>query len=337
MKCRRYPVLITLLVVGIISAPLTAEAQQARKVYRVGLILTTSPVSVMMGPDPVHPHAKAFVQGLRERGYVEGQNIVIERRSGEGKVERYRDLVAELVRLRVDVIVVATNAVALAAKQTTSTIPIVCMCGNTVESGLVASLARPGANITGVSPQGLDLIGKRLQLLQEAVPRLSRVAYLTDPTEPYSSAYLREVQVEAKALGVRQVLSLEVRAAAEFERAFAELARERPDALLVEPNSVTLTHRKRIADVTLAQRLPTMYAERRFMDAHGLMSYGVSLPEHFRRAAVYVDKILKGAKPADLPVEQPTKFELIINLKTARTLGLTIPQSLLLRADQVTE
>jgi len=226
--------------------------------------------------------------------------------------------------------------VALAAKEATTTIPIVFVQVNDpVGVGLVASLAHPGANVTGVSLQGLDLIGKRLQLLKEALPGLAHVAYLRNPTEPYSAAYWREVQGAARALGVNQLLSLEVRGPDEFEGAFAELARARPDALLVEPNSLNWTYRRRIAAFTAENQLPTMSGETGFAEAGGLMSYGPSLLDHARRAATFVDKILKGAKPADLPVEQPTKFELVINQKTAQALGLTIPPALLFQAAEV--
>ena len=310
----------------LLAAPLASNAQLPKAMPRIGVLGNDS------------ESAEAFRQGLREVGYVEGHNIAIEYRWAAGRLDRLPNLAAELVGLKVDLIVTMTHRVALVAKETTTTIPIVfTRVNDPVGVGLVPSLARPGGNVTGVSLQGFDVIGKRLQLLHEAVPRLSRLAYLGDPTEPYSPAYLKEVQVEAKALGLKQVFSIEVRAAGAFEGAFAELARERPDALLVEPNSLTLAHRQRIADVALAQRLPTMYAERRFMGTNGLMSFGTSLPDHFRRAAVYVDKILKGAKPADLPIEQPTKFELVINMRTAKALGLTIPPSLLLRADQAIE
>ncbi len=317
---------ITVALTILAFAPLASDAQAPKAMPRIGVLGNDS------------ESVEDFRRGLRELGYIEGHNIAIEYRWAAGRLDRLPELAAELVRLRVDLIVTMTHRVALVAKETTRTIPIVfTRVNDPVGVGLVPSLARPGGNITGVSLQGRDLIGKRLQLLHDVVPRLSRVAYLTDPTEPYSPAYLREVQAGATQLGLKQVLSVEVHAAGDFEGAFAKLARERPDALLVEPNSLTLTHRQQIADVMLAQQLPAMYAERRFLGTNGLMSYGISLPGHFRRAAVYVDKILKGANPADLPVEQPTEFELVVNLKTAKALGLTIPQSLLLRADHLIE
>ena len=312
--------------VAVLAAPLAAHAQRPKAIPRIGVLGNDS------------ESAEVFRQGLREVGYLEGHNIAVEYRWAAGRLDRLPELAAELIRLKVDLIVTMTHRVALVAKEATTTIPIVfTRVNDPIGVGLVPNLARPGANVTGVSLQGFDVIGKRLQLLHEVVPRLSRVAYLGDPTEPYWPGYLREVHAEAKALGLKHVLIFEVRAAGAFEGAFAELARERPDALLVEPNSLTLAHRQQIADVALAQRLPAMYAERRFMGTNGLMSFGTSLPDHFRRAAVYVDKILKGAKPADMPIEQPTTFEFVINLKTAKALGLTIPPSLLARADRVIE
>jgi len=302
------------------------RARTADRMRRIGVLGNTS------------ESAEDLRQALRELGWIEGQNITIEWRWAAGNLDHLPELAAELIRLPVDLIITMTHRVALVAKQTTTTIPIVfTRVNDPVGVGLVPSLARPGSNVTGVSLQGLDLIGLRLQLLQEAVPRFARVAYLTDPTEPYSPRYLLEVQAAAKRLGLTQVLSLEVRAAEEFASAFAELARERPDGLLLEPNSVNLAYRNRIADFILGQRLPAIYGERRFMGAKGLMSYGPNLSDHFRDAAGYVDKILKGAKPSDLPVEQPTRFELVINLRTARELGLTIPPSLLARASEIIE
>jgi len=306
--------------------PATSDAQAPHAMPRIGVLGNDS------------ESAEDLQQGLRELGYVEGRNIAIEYRWAAGKVDLLPELAAELVRLKVDLIVTMTHPVTLVMKKTTTTIPIVfTRVNDPVGLGLVPSLAHPGANLTGVSLQGLELISKRLQLLHDAVPKLSRIAYLTDPTQPYSSAYVREVQAHAEMFGLKPVLVLKAHAAGEVESVLAEVARERPDALLVEPNTVVLTHRKRIADVALTQRLPTMYGEQRFMGENGLMSYGPSLADHFRTAAVYVDKILKGAKPADLPVQQPTKFELVVNLKTAKALGLTMPPSVLMQADQAIE
>jgi len=279
--------------------PLAARAQQADRMRRIGVLGNTS------------ESAENLRQALRELGWVEGQNVTIEWRWAAGRPDQLPALAAELTGLHPDLIITITHRVALVAKKTTATIPIVFTSVNDpVGVGLVPSLARPGSNLTGVSLQGLDLIGKRLQLLQELVPRFARVAYLTNPTEPYSPTYLSEVQASANLLGLTQVLSVEVRATEEFASAFANLERERPDALLVEPNSVNFENRKRIADFVSGHKLPDMYGERRLMD-RGLMSYGPNLSDHFRRAAVHVDKILKGAKPADLPVEQPTRFELV--------------------------
>ncbi len=326
MMFRGVGLIITLALTIVLLAPHASDAQVPKAMPHIGVL----------GTDP--ESGEYLREGLRELGYLEGHTIAIEYRWVAGRVDRIPELAAELVRLKVDVIVTITHPVTLAAKNATTTIPIVfTRVNDPVGVGLVPSLARPGANLTGVSLQGLDMIGKRLQLLHDAVPRLSRVAYLTDPTQPYSPAYVREVRDGAKELGLKPVLLFEAHTGGEIEHVLAELARERPQALLVEPNTAVLTQRKRIADVALTQRLPTMYGERRWMDANGLMSYGPSLPDHFRTAAVYVDKILKGAKPGDLPVEQPTKFEFVINLKTAKALGLTIPPSVLGRADQVIE
>ena len=311
------------LATGVIM-PLASDAQVPKAVPHIGVLGTDA------------ESGEYFRESLRELGYLEGHTIAVEYRWGAGRVDRFPELAAELVRLNVAVIVTITHPLALAAKNATTTIPIVfTRVNDPVGVGLVPSLARPGGNLTGLSLQGLDLIGKRLQLLRDAVPRLSHIAYLTDPTQPYSPTYVREVRDEAAVLGVKQVLLLEAHTGEEVEHALAELARERPQALLVEPNTIVLTERKQIADFALAQGLPTMYGERRWMDANGLMSYGPSLRDHFRTAAVYVDKLLKGAKPADLPVQQPTKFDFVINLKTAKALGLTIPPSVLARADEV--
>jgi len=315
--------LLVVLVLSLFVAPLATEAQPA-KLPRIGALGRTSTA------------AGSFWQALRDLGYVEGHNLAIEARWLEDQPERLPDLVAEMVRLQPDLLVTFSHRVALAAKEATTTIPIVFVYVNDpVGVGLVASLAHPGANITGVSLQGLDLIGKRLQLLKEALPRLTHVTYLRNPTEPYSAAYWTEVQGTARALGVNQIQSLEVRGPEEFERAFGELVRARPDALLVESNALTGTYRRQIAAFMAEHQLPTMAAVCSFVDAGGLMAYGPSLQEHVHRAAALVDKILKGAKPADLPVEQPTKFELVINLKTAQALGLTIPPTMLFQADDV--
>ena len=277
----------------------------------------------------------AFRQRLRELGYVDGQNIAFEVRSAEGRAERLPDLAADLVRLKVDVIVAGGTPAPLAAKRATTAIPIVmASAGDPVGSGLVASLARPGGNVTGLSLLVPELGGKRLQLLKEVVPGVSRVAVLWNAANPYPVLVWRQTEAAARALGVH-LQSLDVRGPDDLEGAFAAATRGRAGALITVEDPLTFGQRKRIVDFAARARLPAMYGFREFVDAGGLMSYAASLADLSRRAATYVDKILKGAKPADLPVEQPTKFELVINLKTAKALGLTIPPSVLIRADQV--
>jgi ABC-type uncharacterized transport system substrate-binding protein len=311
---------------SLLLAPLAAEAQQAGKVYRIGYI---SP-----GNGPV-ALTETFREGLREFGYVEGRNLVIEYR-WTGLGEPLAKLAAELVGLKPDVIVSVSHRVSLEVKRATSTIPVIfAHVNDPVGVGLVPSLAHPGGNITGLSAQGLDLVAKRLELLKELFPSVFRVGYLGNPDEPYSPAYLREAQRAASVLGVREVFSIEARTRGDVDVAFATLRAQHANALLVEPNGLNAANSGRISELALANRLPTMHGSRDFVDAGGLVSYGPELHAHFKRLAAYVDKVLKGAKPADLPVEQPTKFELVINLKTAKALGLTIPQSVLLRADQV--
>jgi putative ABC transport system substrate-binding protein len=321
---------------GLVSTPLTAKAQPAGKVYRVGLVLSPSPLSVMVGPNPPHPHVRAFLQGLRDRGYVEGKNIIIERRSGEGRVERLRQVPAELVRLQMDVIVVATTIVAHEAKQATSTIPIVCVCG-AVQGGLVASLARPGSNLTGIdnAPTN-ELAGKRLALFKEAVPKLSRVAAIYAPAIDLQVRHFTEMARAARVLNVT-LIPVKVDRLDDFPPAFAAILRERVDGLITADSGLNYSYRSQIADFALQNRLPAIHAQREFTESGGLMSYGANLPEVFRRIGGYVDRILKGANPAEMPIEQPTVFELLVNLKTAQAIGLTFPQSLLLRADQVIE
>lgn len=275
-------------------------------------------------------------QGLREVGYGEGTNILIERRYAEGKLERLPGLAAELVGLRVDLIVSVATAATQAAQKATGTIPIVMVAvGDPVGSGIVASLARPGGNITGVSLfAGREIFGKRLELLKEAAPTVARVAVLWNPINPGTPLAFTELRAPARALGVT-LLSLEARGPQEPQRALAAMPREHADALLVMEDPLTLTYLRDIVAVAEKNRMPAVYGSRNYVDAGGLMAYATNFADLYRRAAVYVDKILKGAKPADLPVEQPTKFELVINLTTAKALGLTLPQSLLLRADEV--
>jgi len=310
-------------VLGLIIAPLDGEAQQAGKVARVGVLAVSA--------EAFSPRIEAFRKGLREHGYVEGKNVVLEYRYAEGKLDRLPDLAAQLVALKVDVIVTASPPAVRAAKNATSTIPIVfAAVGDPVAIGLVESLARPGQNITGLSIGGPELDGKRLELLKEAVPKISRVAVL------FAEMPRKEREIAAQALGI-QLISLPVRELGDIEPAFETARKENVHALLTSPSPLLNTVRERIVELAARNRLPAMYGGPEFVEAGGLMSYAPSYTDLFRRAATYVDKILKGAKPADLPVEQPTKFELVINLKTAKTLGLTIPQSLLLRADQVIE
>jgi len=327
MHHRAFPVVVAL---GILVVPLAAEAQQAGKVARIGVLAQGSSTDA--------PHSgEAFRQGLHDLGYVEGQNIVLEYRWAEGRAERLPDLAVELVNLKVDVIVAGGTPAPLAAKHATRTIPIVMGgAGDPVGTGLVASLARPGGNVTGLSTLTPELGRKRLQLLKEVVPGVSRVAVLWNAANPYTLLLVRETEAAARTLGV-QVQSLAVRGPDDFENALPAAIRGRAGALIVVDDPLTYLYRMRIVDFAARNRLPAMYGFREFAEAGGLMAFGANLADLYRRAATYVDKILKGAKPADLPVEQPTKFELIINMKTAKALGLTIPPSLLLRADQVVE
>ena len=305
-----------------------AEAQQPRKVPRIGFL---SPFS----PSATEFWLQAFRQGLRDLGWVEGKNISIEYRYAEGRNDRLPDLAADLVRLKVDIIVTAVTPDALAAKNATRTIPIVmAAAGDPVASGLVDSLARPGGNITGLSQMNPDLAGKRLELLNEIVPKLSRVAVFWNPQDQMSTISWNELQPPARSLGV-QLQSVEIRSSGDFDKAFEDATRARAGALAIMPAPVFVTNLNRIADVAAKRRLPSIFHVKEFVDFGGLVAYGTDRSELFRRAATYVDKILKGAKPADLPVEQPTKFELILNLKTAKQIGVTIPQSVLFRADKV--
>ena len=320
---------ITFALVGLFS-PVAAEAQQAAKIARIGFLTDNL---------TANPHLReAFRQGLRDLGYVEGRNVVIEYRDAEGKPERFTALAAELVALKVDVIVAPTTLATVASKQATRTLPIVfATAGDPVTSGLVTSLARPGGNVTGLSILAPELVGKRLELLTQAVPEVSRVAVLWQPGamgERMDKDMLKEADVAARALGVR-LHFVEARGPADFDRAFSDMTRARAGALTVLGSTMFSNERRRLVDLAPKNRLPAVYTSREFVEAGGLMSYGPNAADSYRRAATYVDKILKGTKPADLPVEQPTKFELVINLKTAKALGLKIPQSVLARADQV--
>jgi len=314
---------------GLIAAPLAASAQPAGKVYRIGFIVTAT-------PDEVGHLIKALSEGLWELGYVEGRNVVFERRFAEGRQERLPALATELVRLNVDVIVTGSNPVIAAVKQATATIPVVmAVSRDPVGAGFIASLARPGGNITGLANDpGPEIIGKDLELLKEAAPRVSRVAFLWNPVPPGAGIYKNVVESAARTLGVT-FQSVEVRGRNEFEGAFAAMVRERANGLVVATDPVFFGPRSQVVLLAARSRLPAVYGLREFPEAGGLMSYGPNVADQFRRAAIYVDKILKGAKSGDLPVDQATKFELVINLKTAKALGLTIPQSVLARADEV--
>jgi putative ABC transport system substrate-binding protein len=305
------------------------HAQQPKKVPRIGYLTVASRTG------SAHL-TQALLQGLHELGYVEGQNIVIEYRWADGNFERLPELAADLVRLKVDVIVTAVTQASLAAKNATGTIPIVMVAvANPVDSGLIASLARPGANISGTSVMNDEVVGKQLELLKEILPKISRVAAMWNPANPvFQKLQLRAVEATARTLNV-SLQKVEARDEDEIERAFKAVAKERTRALHVLPDPVFTTHRGRIADLAIKYRLPTVSGTIESAAAGMLMSYGPNFPESYRRAATYVDKILKGAKPADMPVERSTKFELVINLKTAKQIGLTIPPSVLARADRV--
>jgi putative ABC transport system substrate-binding protein len=330
MTRRRIALLVTL-ALGLLVALLAAGAQPATKVYRIGLL------SGLFPPSAPTSREEAFRQGLRALGYVEGQNLVIEYRYAEGRAERLPDLAAELVRLPVDVMVAGSNAPVRAAQHATRTLPIV-MAGSPdpVGNGFVASLAHPGGNITGLATLGDELSGKRLEILKEMVPPSGRIAVLANPADPTYAPRMNNLRAAAQALGLHLHV-VEVRRADELDTAFAAMTQTRAEALLVVEDGVLVSSslRGRIADLAALSRLPAMYGQKFYVEAGGLMSYGPSLPDIYRCAATYVDKLLKGAQPGDLPVEQPTTFELVINLTTAQALGLTIPPSLLFQADEV--
>jgi putative ABC transport system substrate-binding protein len=321
-----------LIVTGaLLATPLAADGQRPAKVSRIGYLSPSLASSL--------PLRDAFLQGLRDRGYVEGRNLSVEHRDAEGDRERFPALAAELVALKVDVIFVGGGTrVALAAMQATNTIPIVFAgVGDPVESGLVTNLARPGGNVTGLSSLGPELVGKRLELIKQAVPGVDRVAVLWLPGalgERTDKDMLTEADAAARALGV-QLIFVEARGPDDFAKAFLDMSSAGAGALTVLPSNRFLREHRRLVDLAGKNRLPAVYTSREFVDAGGLMSYGANEPDLFRRAATYVDKILKGAKAGDLPIEQPTKFELVINLKTAKALGLRIPQSVLAHADEV--
>jgi putative ABC transport system substrate-binding protein len=316
---------------SVVAWPLATDAQQAGKIARIGYL-----ASNLGNQGPL----EALRQGLRDLGYVEGRNLLIETRDAQGKLEPLQALATELVALKVDVIVASSTAASLAAKQVTTVVPIVFgTVPDPVATGLVASLARPGGNVTGLSNLNADLVGKGLEYLTQAVPAARRVAVLWQPGafgEYTEQAMLKAAEVAARALGL-QLQFVEARGPADIDTAFSQISGARADAVTVLVSGMLLGERRRLVDLAASNRLPVLYTFRELVDDGGLMSYGTSLADLFRRAASYVDKILKGAKPADLPVEQPIKLELVINLKTAQALGLTVPPTLLARADEVIE
>ena len=322
---------ITLLAGATAAWPLATRAQQGGKIYRIGFLANDPAI-------PRQPAGQAFLDGLSESGFVEGKNIVIEQRFAEGKLDRYADLVSELIRLEVDVLVTSAEEATLAAKQATTKVPIVMMnVSDPLGLGFVASLAHPGGNITGViQDDTAEVVAKRMQLLKDAVPRTGRLAVLLNPDHPY--AQLQWQQLERAAPSLKLTLERVVaREASELQGAFAVIEQHRPDALLVANTSLNFVSRRLIIELAAKSRLPTMSAFREYPEAGGLMSYGSIRVDRFRRAGIYVAKILKGAKPADLPVELPTSYEFVINLKTARSFNLEIPRDLLLVADEIIE
>ena len=322
-------VLAVALAVGILAVPLAGEAQQATKVWRIGYLGYAHPTEAR--------DLEAFRQRLRDLGYVEGKNLVIESRVADSSFERLPALAAELVSLKLDVIAAYGNQTIVALTRATQTIPIVMIvAGDPVGTGLVRSLAHPGGNVTGLANLGEGLSAKWYELLTQTVPGITRVGVLMVPNTPPHVTYLREIKTAGQRTGIA-VLEVEARGRDEIERAFAALVKARAQGLIVLPNPVTLTHQAQILELAAKNRLPAMYPWREFTESGGLMAYSTNRAEMYRRSVTFVDKILRGAKPADLPIEQPTKFELVINLKTAKALGLTVPPSLLLRADHVIE
>jgi len=311
------------------------RAQQSAKVHRVAFIASTSPVSELIGADPINPAARAFVHGLRDFGYIEGKNLVLEMRSAEGRFESFPEIIRELVSIKVDVIVTVTNPMTRAARKVTETVPIVMLGINPVEEGLVQSLARPGGNITGVAgTTSLEVLVKRVQLFKEIIPRLSTIAYLDSKAETVAE-WKQSAEIASREFGV-QLLFAE-HTPTDYTGAFGLITRERPDALFVSGSTANYANRRLIVEFAAKAGLPAAYPNRAFVDVGGLISYGADVSDNLRGLARYVDRILRGASPADLPVEQPTKFQLVINLKTAKALGITIPPALLARADEVIE
>jgi putative tryptophan/tyrosine transport system substrate-binding protein len=317
--------LFALSFLGAIVFALGSYAQAQSKISRVGILF-------IGGRD--QPHLEAFKQGLRERGYTEGKNIVLEYRYAEGKFNRVPALVDELVRMKVDIIVTTSSISARAARKATKTLPIVMTTGSPVEQGLAESLAKPGGNVTGLTVMAAEMSGKRLEILKETFPKMTRVAALWAPGQSEAVKGFKETQEAARGFSLR-LQSVELQNAEELEKVFAEISKGRPDALLVVLDPLVTLHSKRIVDLALKHHLPGMYPTRQFAEEGGLMAYGPLIADLYRRAAMYVDKILRGAKPGDIPIEQPTTFELVINLKSAKQIGLTIPPSVLARADKV--
>jgi len=329
MIAKAFIIAVTL-AIGVLITPPASHAQQRGHVPRLGYLGTSS-------ASLESELLKAFREGLRDHGYVEGQNIVIEYRWAEGNYQRFPGLVADLVKLKVDLILTAGTPGAFAAKRATQTIPIVmAVSGDAVGTGLVSSLARPGGNLTGLTTMVPDLEGKRLEILREILPKLVTVGVLLNTSNPLTAIQWEQTKTGAKALGI-QLQPIELQRPEDFKDAFARIARQRPDAITMVADRFQLAHRMQILDFVAKARVPAMYPYKDFVIAGGLVSYGPSYEDLFRRSASYVDKILRGAKPSDLPIEQPTKFELLVNLKTARTLGVPIPPSLLQRADHVFE
>jgi putative ABC transport system substrate-binding protein len=327
---------LTTLSVALLAGPLAADAQQTNKVHRIGVLFEYGPLAAMSGPEPSHPHLRPFIQRLRELGYIEGQNLVIERRAAEGHKDRLPALAAELVALKPDIIVAGPILVPRVVQQATSTIPIVAPAMDPAGSFGVESLARPGGNLTGVQQLvDWDIEGKRLEILKVALPGASRVGVLLQAgTRPDSSGVSQQLEKAARALGMT-LTAVVIERVEQLEQAFATFARDRIDALYVPAGIISWAHRRELAERTARARVPTMYALSENVHAGGLMAYSVDVFDLFRRAAEYVDKILKGAKPHELPIEQPRRFELVINMKAAKALALTLPPPLLLRADRV--
>ena len=337
MSPGRRRIFLAAAVAQLLAAPLTAEAQPAEKMHRVAFILTTSPAAEMAGPEPAHPIVLAFVREMRALGHVEGRNLVLERRSAEGRSERYQSIGAELVQLKTDVIVTAgVGAQVRRMRDATGTIPIV-MLGSSepVEYGLAQSLARPGGNVTGLlASAGSEMGAKRLQLLEEILPNVSRISYLGDKAA-WADSFAEAVRRAAKALDIEVLFAEHI--PGNLDKTFARIERQNADALFASGATTVYAQRLQIVQFAREARLPDSHLFAEMASAGALMSYGVNAPDLGRRSAHYVDKILKGAKPADLPIEQPVKFDFIINLRTANALGLKIPQSVLLRADRVIE